>query len=115
MKDLSFFNRIYLATAPVDFRKQAHGLALIVEYTLGHAGLNDKVLFAFTNKRRTAVKILYWDVTGYALWWKTLEKDRFRWPADASECQKLEVRELRWLLDGVDLGKLKKHERVTLN
>ena len=114
MRDLSFFNKILLATTPVDFRKQAHGLAIIVEHTLGHAGLNDKVLFAFTNKRKTAIKILYWDITGYALWWKTLEKDKFKWPSDASECQKMDAKELRWLLDGIDLSRVKRHKRVTL-
>lgn len=114
MRDLGFFNKIYLATTPVDFRKQAHGLSLIVENTLGHSGLNDKVLFVFTNKRKTAIKILYWDLTGYALWWKTLEKDRFRWPSDPSECKKLETKELRWLLEGVDLKKLSRHKKVIL-
>lgn len=115
MKDLSFFNKIYLATTPVDFRKQAHGLALVVEHTLKHVGLNEKVLFTFTNRRKTAVKILYWDVTGYALWWKTLEKDQFRWPKDATECLRLDAKELRWLLDGVDLKNIKRHKRVTLD
>jgi hypothetical protein len=33
MKDLSFFQRIYVATKPVDFRKQAHGLAVIVQHS----------------------------------------------------------------------------------
>ena len=115
MKDLSFFNKIFLATTPVDFRKQAHGLAVVVEQTLKQAGLNDKVLFAFTNKRKTAIKMLYWDVTGYALWWKTLEKDRFKWPSDPTECRKLDVKELRWLLDGIDLSRIKKHKRVILD
>lgn len=67
MKDISFFGKIYLATDPVDFRKQAHGLAIIVEHTLKFDPIIDKSIFIFTNKKRTAVKMLYWDATGYAL------------------------------------------------
>lgn len=115
MKDLSFFNKIYLAVEPVDFRKQAHGLALVVEHTLKFTSLNEKTLFVFTNKRQTAVKILYWDMTGYALWWKTLERDKFKWPANKSDCLRLDVKEIRWLLDGVDLKYIKKHKKVILN
>lgn len=115
MRDISFFSKIYLAPDPVDFRKQAHGLALIVSGSLGFLDLNLKHLFVFTNKKKNAVKALYWDKTGYALWSKTLEKDRFRWPKSKEQTLNLEAKELRWLLDGIDLGKIKKHEPVILS
>jgi len=115
MKDIGFFNKIYLVTSPVDFRKQAHGLAVIVEHTLGHKQLNDRVIFAFTNKRMSSIKLLYWDATGFALWWKTLESDKFRWPKSKDDCMNLETKELRWLLEGIDLNLIKKHKRVTLD
>lgn len=58
MKDVSAFARIFLATEAVDFRKQAHGLALIVENSFGVSDLSAKELFFFTNRRRNAVKLL---------------------------------------------------------
>ena len=112
MRDISSFNKIYLAIKPVDFRKQAHGLSLLVEPIFKTLPNDAKVLFAFTNRRKTATKLLYWDSTGFALWWKSLEKDRFRWPKSLLQAKTLQVRELKWLLDGVDLQKINTHKRV---
>lgn len=114
MKDIAFFSKIYLASSPVDFRKQAHGLALIAQHSFGFDRLNEKTLFAFTNRSRTSVKILYWDGTGLALWWKTLEKDRFAWPSGSDDTIHVDAKQLRWLLDGIDIGKLKRHEKIVL-
>ena len=37
-------------------------------------------LFAFRNRRATAVKVLYGERNGFCLWQKRLEKERFHWP-----------------------------------
>jgi len=115
MKDLSFFGKIFLATEPVDFRKQAHGLAVLVEHVLKQNALMDKSIFVFTNKKRTAVKLLYWDSTGFAMWWKSLEKERFRWPKNGSGAMQIQLKELKWLLDGIDFTKIKKHQKIELH
>ena len=112
MKDLSFFSKIYIATCPVDFRKQAHGLATLVQHRLDLPSTERKHLFVFTNKKRSAVKALYWDDTGYALWWKTLEKEKFRWPKRGEQVCNIDAKELRWLLEGIDLTKVKKHKKL---
>ena len=115
MRDISFFKKIYIAVQPVDFRKQAHGLAITIDQSLDLDSLTEKSLFVFTNKRKNAVKILYWDLTGYALWWKTLEKDKFKWPKPhSSGTIELTAKELKWLLEGIDLSKLEKHEKLIL-
>ena len=115
MRDVSSFTKIFLAPKPVDFRKQIHGLALLVSESLGFQEIGTKQLFVFTNKRKNAVKALYWDKTGYALWCKKLEKDRFRWPSSEQQALSLEAKELKWLLEGIDLSKVKKHEAVNLS
>lgn len=112
MKDISSFNKIYLAVEPVDFRKQAHGLSLLVEPIFKILPSDTKVLFVFTNRRKTAVKLLHWDATGFALWWKVLEKDKFHWPKSTLQAKTLQVRELKWLLDGVDLRKINTHKKL---
>lgn len=113
MRDISSFSKIYLAIKPVDFRKQAHGLALLIEPIFSALPNDAKVLFAFTNRRKTAVKLIYWDSTGFAMWWKNLEQDRFRWPKSSEQAKTLQARELKWLLDGVDLQRIHTHKKVT--
>jgi transposase len=113
MKDVSQFTRIFIATAPVDFRKHAHGLVTIAKETLAEQPNDAKSLFVFTNRKKNAIKMVYWDLTGYALWWKVLEKDNFFWPKGASEAKTIFTqRQLKWLLQGVDLEKIKTHEPV---
>ncbi|MDD5318966.1 MAG: IS66 family insertion sequence element accessory protein TnpB [Candidatus Pacebacteria bacterium] len=116
MKDVGFFAKIFLGREPADFRKQAHGLALLASHVMALNPMEDRALFIFTNKRRSAIKALYWDQTGYALWWKTLERDCYHWPEISREQSKISIsaKELKWLLDGVDLNKIKTHEKVKL-
>lgn len=94
---------VWLHRVPVDFRKQINGLAAIVEGQL-QQNLFAPALFVFTNRRRSSIKVLYWDRNGFCLWQKRLEQDRFAWPAaDAAQatCQ-VSARQLQWLLEGFD-------------
>jgi transposase len=101
--------RVYLAVGSVDMRKAIDGLSLLVseQFSLdpfaGH-------LFAFCNRRRTCVKVLYWDRNGFALWQKRLEKERFRWPQSREQVLELGQRELRWLLDGLEIQQRQAHQ-----
>ena len=103
--------RVYLATGSTDMRKAIGSLSMLVEGTLeldpfsGH-------LFGFCNRRRNIVKILYWDRNGFCLWQKRLERQKFRWPTDARAVLQLEHRELEWLLEGLDVKKVRPHREL---
>ena len=58
------------------------------------------------------VKILYWDRNGFCIWHKRLEKHLFKWPASAEDVMEIDQRELNWLIDGLDLGQVRAHERL---
>jgi transposase len=94
---------IYLHLDAVDFRKSINGLVVVVEQQLELSPFTD-ALFIFSNKKRDKLKILYWDKTGFVLWYKRLEKQRFKWPKD-SELSRLVLSEqqLNWLLGGYDI------------
>jgi len=113
MKDISAFTKIHLALRPVDFRKGSHGLVTIIKETLQCQPFEAKNLFVFVNKRKSSIRMIYWDFTGFAWWGKALEKDKFKWPKNAGEAALLvSHRQLKWLLQGVDLERIKVHQPV---
>jgi transposase len=100
---------VYLHRQPVDFRKSINGLSLLVEQGMGMSPFS-QALFVFSARRRDKVKVLYWDQTGFCLWYKRLEQDRFRWPKDAeSDVVRLSAEQFDWLLRGLDILKMKPH------
>lgn len=104
--------QVYVVIGNVDMRKAIDGLSMLVAEQLrldvmaGH-------MFAFTNRRRNVVKVLYWDRNGFCLWQKRLERERFRWPESRDEVLKLGHRELRWLLEGLDIHQRQAHRSLT--
>lgn len=103
---------IYLCRDPVDFRKGINGLSVLVEGTLKYDPFS-RNLFCFVNKRRSQIKVLYWQRTGFCLWLKRLEEERFRWPFHLEgPVIELDEAQLRWLLDGLDLKHLKPHRSL---
>lgn len=108
MKALTEFQGVYLHRDPVDGRKAINGLTEIVEQA-EMGDLMGRHLFVFCNKRKDGVKILYFDRSGFALWQKRLERERFPWPK-GDAVLKLTPMQMQWLLDGYDIGKMKPFE-----
>lgn len=100
---------VYLHREPVDFRKSINGLSALVEQELGLSPFTP-ALFVFGCRRRNKVKVLYWDRTGFCLWYKRLEQDRFKWPWHMEgEVLLLDKEQFDWLLRGFDLEKMRPH------
>lgn len=103
---------IFLHRDPVDFRKAINGLSIIVEDHMPSSPFAP-ALFVFCNKSRHQLKVLYWDHTGFALWQKRLEKDKFKWPRKHSEpTLSLSHEQWQWLLQGVDFKQIKPHKAL---
>jgi len=112
MLRLKDFARIYLHRDYIDFRKGINGLLIIVEEELELEPF-EKYLFVFCNRRRDRMKILYWDKTGFALWLKRLERDKYHWPKKLTGDKiEVDVKQMQLLLDGYNLWKLKPHEQI---
>ncbi len=103
MKSVSEFSSIYIHRAPVDMRKSINGLSIIVDQEM-QLDLRQNSLFIFCNRRRTHIKILYFDKSGFALWFKRLEEAKFPWPKDIEQHTiKLSVNELNQMLEGINI------------
>jgi len=94
--------RVYLALGATDMRKGINGLSCLVEQELGGQALSGD-LFVFCNRRQDTIKILYWNLNGFCVWNKKLNKDRFRWPGEEGEVREIRRHELAWLLEGLDI------------
>jgi transposase len=97
--------KVCLALEPCDLRKSFNGLYALVSERL-REDARSGALFVFTNRRRTRLKILYWDGTGLWVLMKRLEKGTFAWPQSAQpEGVKLKLapEALAMLTDGIDL------------
>lgn len=105
--------RVYLHRDPVDFRKQINGLSVLVQDSMQLSPF-DEAVFVFCNKNRSQLKALYWDSTGFVLWQKRLEKERFKWPRKhPSETLSIDAEHWDWLLRGFDITQLKAHKMLT--
>jgi len=111
MRDLRHLPKLYLCSKPVDMRKAINGLSALIEAELSLSACSGAA-FVFVNKARDILKLLYWDKTGFALWHKRLEKERFRWPSFKGDHAEITSQQLRWLLDGYDISKMRPHEKL---
>jgi len=105
-------DKIWLYRNPVDFRKGIDGLVYLVvdqlkrDPTSGH-------IFVFRNKLGSRLKLLWWDLTGFWLLYRRLERGRFKFPTLGDPVWLLTKDELSWLLSGLDFTQQKKPIKVT--
>jgi len=111
MLALTGATRIYLYRGAADMRKSFDGLCGLVRGELGGDPLSG-ALFVFCNRRRTMVKLLYWDHDGLALWYKRLERGTFRPPPASGETAEIDRRHLALLLEGVRPARLHRRYRL---
>ena len=93
-------------------RKQIDGLAALVEGVLKQSPFSG-ALFIFINRRRDELKMLVWDRTGFIVWYKRLEREKFAWLVRSNETMlTLTGEQLNWLLDGYDVWRMKAHQAL---
>ena len=103
--------QVYLYLKPVDFRKSFLGLSAIVECELGHNPFAGH-LYAFTNRQRNKIKCLFWDNTGFVLYYKSLSEEKFKWPKGENDLINITGQQINWLLDGYDISTMKPHKKL---
>jgi transposase len=102
--------RIWLCTQPTDMRKSFNGLIGIVHTKLEQDPLSGE-LFVFVNRRKTHIKILYFDGSGHCIWLKRLEQGQFNFRGEPSGRASLDWTQLKLLLAGIEVEKFRQYKR----
>lgn len=93
--------RVFVARAPVDFRRGIDGLCGYVRDSFGEDPLSGH-WFVFTNKRANRLRILVWDRNGFWLATKRLEQGTFERFSGCGEKLEIDRVKLAMLLDGIE-------------
>lgn len=103
---------VYLYADAVDMRKSINGLSALIEQELERSPMTG-TLFVFCNRTRDKIKMLYWERNGFVVWYKRLEKQRFKWLISSdSDSVSMTGYQLNLLLDGLDIFNNKPHEAL---
>jgi transposase len=106
--------RVFLCLAPTDMRKSFDKLAALVAEVMKCDPLS-RDLFVFRNRAEDRMKILFWDRSGFCLYYKRLEKGRFSFPTFASASGvEIDHAELLLILEGIELDGAKRARRFCL-
>ena len=105
--------QVLIYDKPMDMRKQIDGLAAVIANELELNPTTNEILFVFWNKAKDKIKILYWHINGFCLLYKRLEEEKFKIPDLARGRILVTSKELRWLLDGLDITKLISHSKIS--
>lgn len=100
---------IYIKPGATDMRKQIRSLAVYIEEEIKGDPLSGN-LYIFCGRNRKNIKAVYWDINGFCLWQKRLERDRFPWPRDGDEARRISAEQMRMILAGIDF--FKAHKKI---
>ena len=101
---------VWLYRRPTDMRKSFAGLSALVKHTLGEDPLSGGV-YVFINRRLTYMKCIYFDVDGYCIWSKRLERGQFQMPFADDDKLLIDAKTLQLVIDGIDLNSVRQLTR----
>ena len=114
MKRVADFPKVLLYREFADMRKQITGLSAMIEEVLGLSPF-EPALFVFVNKRRDLMKAVYWDLSGFAMWVKRLDAEKFPWPKRIPDMVlSITPQQMEWLLEGYNIWEMKRHKELQL-
>ena len=115
MFSLNEQNRYFLYRSATDMRKGFDGLSGVVRNDLGMDPLSGDV-FIFLNRRRTHMKLLVWEDSGFVVYYKRLERGRFEYPNMDGPSRGLVIswRQLMLIIEGIELKSVRQRKRFSL-
>jgi transposase len=111
MLNAESIEQVCLAPGATDLRKSIDGLSALVSAVFELDPFSDQ-WFVFCNRQRDKLKILRWDHNGFWLYYRRLERGRFKWPVQTGPALSISRRQLQWLLDGLTIDQQQAHRPV---
>ena len=102
MLSLPSSTRVFVCRAATDMRCSFDKLSALTQQVLQQAPTSGH-LFVFLNRVRTHIKVLYFDRTGFAIWYKRLERGTYAIPV----LEEITYRDLVCILEGLEAKKLR--------
>jgi transposase len=106
--------KIFIYTQPTDMRCGFGKLSMLAESFMQKDPFSG-YLFVYFNKTGDKCKILFWDRTGFVIWYKRLEEgtfERLKYPPKTASLE-VDVAKLSWILEGIDLLKSRRRKRYS--
>lgn len=103
--------RIFVCTQPTDMRCGFNKLSMYAGSLMGQDPLSGH-LFVYFNRRGDKCKILFWDRSGFCLWYKRLERGTFPRLESTSQgiCREIDLSRLSLILEGVEVSQVKRRK-----
>ena len=104
--------RIFVCTTPIKMNYSFDRLMGLAQEIFEQDPLSGH-LFLFLNRQRDRIKILFWDVDGFCIWYKRLEVGVFQLPmaTEGEQGIELDCAQLNRLLGGLDLNNGRRRRR----
>lgn len=102
---------IYMAAKPVDFRMSIDGLSNFIQREKG-AHIHDGSIYVFYNQHRDKIKCLFWDRNGFVLYYKRLDKCKFKFRDMMKPIEDITPEELDILLSGFEPSNVTRQPRL---
>jgi transposase len=104
--------KVWLHTQPTDMRKSFTGLVALVKNVLQENPL-DGQCFVFINRRKTQLKLLYFDGTGYCIWMKRLEQGQYHGVQNGTDKAAISWAELQMIIAGIEVKNIRRFKRFS--
>ena len=105
-------SKVFLCSEAVDMRKSFDALSGLVETHFGQNSISGH-LFVFFSKSKDRMKVLVWDLNGFVLYYKRLERGTFSWVIDIAKAEGAEIRssDFALVLNGLNPVETKRKEK----
>lgn len=100
---------IWLYTKPADMRKSYRGLLGLIKQQMSESPVAG--YFVFINRRKTHMKVLYFEQTGYCIWCKRLSQGQFNYSDCPDGKKELNPVDFQHLLAGITVEKYRQFKR----